>query len=77
MVDLKVAKQVDPKSSQIQGKIFFVTIRRWMLTNLIVEVISLSSHYVVHLKLIQCCMTIISQKNEKKLFMPIGYMLWS
>lgn len=66
MVDLKVAKQVDPKSSQIQGKIFFVTIRRWMLTNLIVEVFSLSSHYVVHLKLTQNYMFIISQNWKKK-----------
>ena len=40
-----------------------------MFTKLIaksVHDVSKSSHYAVHLKLIQCCMSIVSQQNRKK-----------
>ena len=50
-----------------------------VLTNLIVVIISqyihISNHYVVHLKLTQCYMSIISQWSCKKLKIELSYVL--
>ena len=70
MLHMKV-KTVNPKSSQHKKIILWcIFIRWWLFTNLIMVITSWfiykSNHYPVHLKFIQCCLSIISNKTGRK-----------
>lgn len=55
MLYMRVVKRVNPKSSHQKEKMF--TNLLWPLFHDVCK----SNHYAVHLKLTQCCMSIISQ----------------
>ena len=71
MLYSELAKRVNPKSPHHREKMFFSILYLYtlMLTKLTVVIISWckSDHYAIHLKCIQCCMSIyISIRLRKK-----------